>query len=51
MVEFSVMENVTELVVPVEGREPVPDQPVQVQTVPFSFMGLVTVHVTESASL
>ena len=49
--EFSEIENVTEAFVPVGGTDPEPDQPVQIQTVPFSLIGLVTVQVTESPSL
>ena len=51
MVEFSVMENVTEVSLPVYGTDPEPDQPEHVQTVPFSFTGLVTVQVTEAPPL
>jgi hypothetical protein len=40
------MLNDTEVPLPLAGTEPVPVQPLQVQTVPFSVTGLETLHVT-----
>ena len=47
MVEFWVIMNVTEVIDPFSGTDPVPIQPVQVQIVAFSVTGLETYAVTD----